>query len=195
MLQSLHQFWRDFSDEAIRLAQSLSSELNLPARFICSDVYDIDSVLQEQFDVVYTSYGVLAWLPDIRRWARIAAARVKPGGFFYIAEFHPFANVLDDGSGEYRLRHPYFEKNAMKFDVEGTYADREAHVESKVEYGWNHTLGEIVTSLIEAGLTVEFLHEFPYSVYQQLRFLRPDGNGLWKSAENPAMVPLRASKR
>ena len=127
----------DFSDEAIRLAQSLSQELNLPARFICSDLYELDSVLQEQFDVVYTSYGVLAWLPDIPSWARIAAARVKPGGFFYIAEFHPFAQVMDDGAEEYRVFYPYFAKDVMTFEVKGSYAEREAQVESKNEYGWN----------------------------------------------------------
>jgi hypothetical protein len=103
--------------------------------------------------------------------------------------------VLDDGAEEYRLRYPYFEKSIMTFEVEGSYADRDAHVESKVEYGWNHTLGEIVTSLIEAGLTVEFLHEFPYSVYAQLPFLKPDGKGLWKPVEDPAMVPLMFSLR
>jgi len=185
----------DFSDEAIRLAQSLSNELNLPARFICRDVYDLDNVLQEQFDVVYTSYGVLAWLPDIPCWARTAAARVKPGGFFYIADFHPFAEVMDDGAEEYRLFYPYFAKDVMTFEVKGSYAERDAQVESKMEYGWNHTLGEIVTSLIEAGLQIEFLHEFPYSVYQQLPFLRPDGKGLWKPVEDPAMVPLMFSLR
>lgn len=185
----------DFSDEAIALAQALAAELKLPARFICSDLYDLDQVLQEQFDVVYTSYGVLGWLPDIPRWAKIVAARVKPGGFFYIAEFHPFALVLDEAAAEYKVRYPYFEKEAMAFPVEGSYANRDAQVESSVEYGWNHTLGEIVSSLIDAGLQIEFLHEVPFSVYQQLPFLCPDEQGLWRAPEAVPMLPLMFSLR
>lgn len=183
----------DFSDEAIAMARQLSSELQIPARFLCSDIYRLDEILKEQFDIVYTSYGVLGWLADIPRWAKIAADRVKPGGFFYIAEIHPFAMVLDDEADAYRLRYPYFDKNVMAFDVQGSYADRNAKTKTKVEYGWNHTLGEIVTSLIDAGLTIEFLHEFPYSVYEQLPYLKPDEKGLWHPAEDPAMLPLMFS--
>lgn len=183
----------DFSDEAVAMAKRLAGELNIPARFLCSDIYALDEVLHEQFDIVYTSYGVLNWLPDIPRWAKIAADRVKPGGFFYIAEFHPFAMVLDDEAENYRLRYPYFEKEVMTFDVQGSYADRSAKVETKKEYGWNHTMGEIVTSLIDAGLTLEFLHEFPFSVYEQLPYLKPDEAGLWRQAGEPAMMPLMFS--
>lgn len=183
----------DFSDHAIAMADRLAKEMNIPARFVCSDIYALDEVLQEQFDIVFTSYGVLGWLSDIPRWAKIAADRVKPDGFFYIAEFHPFAMVLDDEASSYRLRYPYFEKEVMAFDVQGSYADRNAKVATKVEYGWNHTLGEIVTSLVDAGLTIEFLHEFPFSVYEQLPYLKPDGMGLWQQADQPAMMPLMFS--
>lgn len=185
----------DYSEDAIAKAVQLARELKIAARFFCSDIYALDEVVQEQFDIVYTSYGVLNWLPDIPRWAKIAADRVKPGGFFYIAEFHPFAMVLDDEADSYRLRYPYFEKEVMAFDVQGSYADRNANVETKKEYGWNHTLGEIVTSLIEAGLTLEFLHEFPFSVYEQLPYLKPDDAGLWRQEGDPAMMPLMFSLR
>jgi 2-polyprenyl-3-methyl-5-hydroxy-6-metoxy-1,4-benzoquinol methylase len=188
----------DFSEEAIDMARQLADEMNLPARFLCSDIYALDEVLQEQFDIVYTSYGVLNWLSDIPRWAKIAADHVKPFGIFYIAEFHPFAMVMDDEADSYCLRYPYFEKNVLSFKVQGSYADRHAKLNTMVEYGWNHTLGEIVTSLIEAGLTIEFLHEFPFSVYEQLPFLIAD-KGRWAPPEDPAMLPLmfslRASKR
>ena len=185
----------DYSEEAIALANQLASEVNLPGRFICSDIYALDDALQEQFDIVYTSYGVLSWLPDIPRWAKLAANHVKPGGIFYIAEFHPFAMVLDDEAGEYRLCTPYFEKNVMEFKVQGSYANRRGEVKTPVEYGWNHTLGEIVSSLIDAGLALEFLHEHPFTVYEQLSFLKPDGKGLWRPPEEPAMLPLMFSLR
>jgi SAM-dependent methyltransferase len=185
----------DFSGEAIALAEQLAGEVNLPARFICSDIYALDEAVPEQFDIVYTSYGVLSWLPDIPRWAKLAAGHVKPGGFFYIAEFHPFAMVMDDEAPEYRLRYPYFDKNVMEFKVQGSYANRYGRVNTPIEYDWNHTLGEIVTSLIDAGLQIEFLHEHPFTVYEQLPFLKPVENNLWRPPEDPAMLPLMFSLR
>src|SRR5205823_6481205 len=86
----------DFSDEAIRTARELASELQIPATFVLSNLYDLPGALDGQFDVVYTSHGVLGWLPDIAGWARVAAHFVKPGGFFYVAEIHPVAQVFEN---------------------------------------------------------------------------------------------------
>ncbi len=86
----------DFSDEAIRLARSLSSELAIPAEFIRSDIYELDRVLDREFDIVFTSYGVLVWLSDIRLWGRTVARFLKPGGIFYIAELHPITMIFDN---------------------------------------------------------------------------------------------------
>lgn len=91
----------DFSDEAIKFARSLSDELAIPARFVCADVYDTPSAVGATFDIVFTSYGVITWLPDMRRWADVIARSLKPGGFFYIADQHPFASIfnnLDDAT-------------------------------------------------------------------------------------------------
>ncbi|MCG2767215.1 MAG: class I SAM-dependent methyltransferase, partial [Anaerolineae bacterium] len=95
----------DFSDDAIALACSLSRELDIEAEFIRSDIYDLPEVLDRQFDIVFTSYGVLCWLPDLTRWAEIVARYLSPGGTFYIAEFHPLLTMFDD-AGE-RLAFPY----------------------------------------------------------------------------------------
>src|ERR1700689_736931 len=89
----------DFSDDAIALARSISDELKIPARFIQSNIYDAPAVLDEQFDIVFTSYGALCWLPDITRWAQVAASFVKPGGFFFIGGFHPLAMMHDNRAG------------------------------------------------------------------------------------------------
>src|SRR5579863_6395293 len=93
----------DFSDQAIALARSISAECKIPARFLHSNIYDTPNVLHEQFDIVFTSYGALCWLPDIKRWAEVAASFVKPGGFFYIAEFHPLTQMADNRAGTTKL--------------------------------------------------------------------------------------------
>lgn len=185
-----HVTGMDFSESAIEQANELAARCNLDARFICCNLYDLPQNLLGQYDIVYTSYGVLAWLPDIPRWAKIVASYVKPGGFFYIAEFHPFAMVFDDDAPNLQHRYPYFEKEALHFDVKGSYADREVQIQSKEEIGWDHTLSEIINNLIANGLKIEYLNEYPYSVYQQLPFLEPDGHGIWTFPEGKTSIPL-----
>lgn len=186
----------DFSDEAVRLAEQLNQELGLDAEFVCSDLYELPEVLKGQFDIVYTSNGVLAWLPDLTRWAQVVAHFLKPGGTFYMAELHPFALVFDDeNSSELRVRYPYFHNpEPMVFEVQGTYADREAEVEQKLEYEWTHSLSEILNSLIKAGLRIDFLHEFSFCTYEMLPGLMERGeDGLWRLKENDGSLPLMFS--
>ena len=188
-----HVTGMDYSEAAIEKAIELAERCQLDARFINCNLYDLPQNLLGQYDVVYTSYGVLGWLPDIPRWAQIVASYVKPGGFFYIAEFHPFAMVFDDEADSLKFRYPYFEKPARRYDVRGSYADESANVNVKDEFGWDHPLSEIVTSLIDNGLRIEFLHEFPYSVFKQLPFLVPGDQGTWVFPEGEQPIPLMFS--
>jgi SAM-dependent methyltransferase len=105
----------DFSGEAIKLARSLSDELKIPARFTCADVYEARAAVGDQFDVVFTSYGAITWLPDIRRWAQIIAQSLNPGGFFYIADEHPFASIFnhEDDAAELAIQYPYFREEMI----------------------------------------------------------------------------------
>ena len=153
-------------EAAVRLARELASDLGFSdARFIESNVYDLPDVLDETFDVVYTSRGVLGWLPDIAGWARVVARYVRPGGRFFIHEIHPVAQAFESegvAPGELRLAYPYWEHpEPLVFEVQGSYADPSADVGEQREHGWDHGLGEIVTALIEAGLRIERLVEHP----------------------------------
>jgi SAM-dependent methyltransferase len=193
----------DFSERAITLARSLAAETGLEARFVRSDVLELDQVLDGDFEVVFTSFGVLWWLPDLTRWARIAARFVRPGGMLYLAEFHPFSQVMDDGDATSpTLLYPYFPSpEPLACPVEGSYADPDAKVEQPVEYGWSHSIGEIVTVLAEAGLRIEFLHEFSFTPFRAMRFLveSQDGSRTWHLPEPwdgklPLMFSLKATK-
>lgn len=193
----------DFSPAAIELARSLAEELGFPdARFVCSNLYDLPAALAGTFDVVYTSRGVLGWLPDVRAWARVVAHFLAPGGRFFITEVHPIVQALEDEDvrpGELRLRYPYWEHaEPLVFQVTGSYADREADVGEKVEHGWDHGLGEIVTALIDAGLTLESLVEHPFLSWK-VGFLVDDGDDRWvlppdAGGELPLMFSLVATK-
>jgi 2-polyprenyl-3-methyl-5-hydroxy-6-metoxy-1,4-benzoquinol methylase len=192
----------DLADEAIGLAQSLAAQLKLEARFLCSDLYDLPQLLDEQFDIVFTSYGVLAWLPDLTRWGQIVAHFLKPGGTFYVAELHPLSITLDDESAEpnLRIRYPYFHtREPMKFEDGCSYADPDGlHAQPFTNYQWNYSLGEVLTALIQAGLRVEFLHEFPFCGYPHLPWMQKSADGWWRlpkgMPEIPFLFSLKATK-
>jgi SAM-dependent methyltransferase len=191
----------DLSDEAIALAQSLATELNLDARFICSDLYELPEVLNGQFDIVFTSYGVLAWLNDLPRWAEIIAQYLKPGGTFYIVEIHPFTDTLNDWDPEKNLSicYPYFQPNEpMTYDAETSYAEPDGkHTEPITNYQWSHSLGEIINALIDAGLQIQFLHEFPMTVFQHLPVMQEHDDWWWLpegSPELPFLFSLMATQ-
>lgn len=191
----------DFSAAAITQARALAKDVGLSARFVQSDIYDLPRSLEGRFDVVYTSRGVLGWLPDIDRWGKVAAHFVKPGGFFYITEIHPIAGVFDDSDGvrDLRLRYPYFSHaEPISLATQGSYADRSAQVTQEFEYSWSHGLGEIVTALTAAGLRIDFLHEFPF-VEWPLSFLQPAPDGTHRlppehDGKLPLFFSLKASK-
>ncbi len=191
----------DFSDKAIALAKSLSEELHIPARFVQTDIYELPNVLEDEFDIVFTSYGVLCWLPDMPRWGELVAHFLKPGGTFYIVEFHPTMYMFDDAEEitELRVAYSYFHKDEPDmWEVQGTYADREAPTTQNREYGWTHSLGDIVNALIDAGLRIEFLHEFPYCADKMLPMMEQDAEGWWRLPKYddylPLMFSLKATK-
>ena len=151
----------DFSGEAIRAASVLAAELSQPADFVEANVYDAPAAVGgRRVDIVFTSYGVLGWLPDITRWATAAAACVAPGGFLYLAEFHPVVWMFDNAFRE--VQYPYLNAGVIEETEEGTYADSTAPIRHE-SFGWNHGLGEVVSALTAAGLFIEFLHEFDFS--------------------------------
>jgi len=188
----------DFSEKAIAQARQLTSELSIPAEFVCCELSELPSRLSGEFDVVFTSLGVLPWLPDLRAWAGIIAHFLKPSGVFYVREAHPFARVMDDEQPPERpprLRYPYFHSHEpMEFpaDDSGDYADPDAHVDL-ASCEWWFTIGDVINSLIEAGLRIEFLHEFDFVSYQSHPFLKQSDDGHWRYPQAPETLPLMFS--
>ena len=190
----------DFSQNAITLAQSLSAELNIPARFYCSDIYELPSVLSGQFDIVFTSYGVLHGLPDLGRWGAIIAGYLKPGGIFYIVEDHPFFRVFRARpEGEFKAGRSYFfSEEPQRIEATGSYATGDQGA-AGVSYVWDHSLGEIINSLVGAGLAIEFLHEFPYAARAKFPFMEQGEDGWWQLPPHqhgtiPFLFSLQARK-
>ncbi|MFN2466151.1 MAG: class I SAM-dependent methyltransferase [Candidatus Dormibacteria bacterium] len=186
----------DFSARAIEQATKLAAECGVDARFVQSEITRLPEVLTDKFDVVYTSWGVLCWQPDITAWARAAASFVTPGGFLYVADFHPLSWVLDDEASEPRLRYPYFPGGGpVGGEPTGSYADRAAKMRNKMEYAWPFTVGEVVSALADNGLNIDWLHELPRCPTQILQFLVEDDSPgdrrpWWRMPDHLAPMPL-----
>jgi len=183
----------DFSEPAIDAARTLAAECGIDARFVVSEIDSLPGRLGGQFDVVFTSYGVLCWLPDLARWAAVAAHFVKPGGFFYIAEFHPVSMIFDDAADadDLRVKYPYFPgAEPLRFDDAGDYTDRSAPLLNRTTYEFLHPVSEVVTALVDAGLRIDFLHEFPFSTYQFLPITRALPGGTVRLTKHDGSVPL-----
>jgi len=150
----------DFSEEAIQAAKYLASELNMNAHFITNDVYSLQ--LDEKYDIVFTSYGVIGWLPDLEKWAQVIENHLKPGGTFHLIEFHPVVWIFDNDF-KY-IQYSYFNREDIVEEVQGTYADRNAPLVDK-SISWNHSLDEVLGALLRQGLRIEHFAEYDYSPY------------------------------
>lgn len=153
----------DLSDQAIDAAKSLAIELNLEADFVCCNVLEIDQYLGDQtYDIIFTSYGTIGWLPELSRWGQLIHKYLKVGGEFHIVEFHPVVWMFDDNFE--KVAYSYFNKEVIIEKEEGTYADKEAPIVT-TSVTWNHALEEVFKALFDANLHVVDFKEFDYSPY------------------------------
>jgi len=184
----------DISSEGIRLAKLLANQAKLEARFIESNFYELPKLLTEEFDIVYTSIGVLCWLNDLKEWGKIITHFLKPGGFFYIAEIHPFSLVFDNETkdiNDLQVFYNYFhDPKPMEFLADGSYASHGIKIEPKKEYEWAHSMSDIINSLIEAGLRIKFLNEYPFTVWKQFPFAEREPDGIFRLRNQKAEIPL-----
>jgi SAM-dependent methyltransferase len=190
----------DFSPRAVTAARTIAARLDLPVRYIQADVTQLpDEVELAAYDVVFTSYGTIMWLPDLDRWAEMIASRLAPGGVFHIIDVHPFLTVFDDVSTEppAAVRYSYFSRDALRFEEHGSYADRDADFVAE-SFAWQHTFSEIIGSLLKHGLQIRDLQEYPVISWKALEFMEEVEDDLWRmppgAGDIPLMFSLTASK-
>lgn len=178
----------DFTDTAIEAAKQLNSELGLDAKFVCCNVYDTREYISEHFDYVFTSYGTIGWLPDLKPWARVVAESLKPNGKFVIVDFHPFVWMLDDTYQS--LTHSYFNHDIIVTDSTGSYASQiDLHPPMK-EYGWNHPFTDLLSALVREGLVLERFNEYDGSPYNCFPGMQQDADGLFRFSKWDKKIPL-----
>jgi len=187
--------WSRLGAQCVGVDISVNEELNLDAKFVCCNVLDTSTYVQKTFDIVFTSYGTIGWLPDLKPWAKMIAERLHKGGVFHIVEFHPIVWMFDYIDGKSQLKYGYNQDEVIYEEYEGTYADKNSKMISK-EYAWNHGLGEVITALTDAGLHINFLKEHDESPYDVLPDLIQTDSGMYKTKDGlyPLLFELKATK-
>ncbi|TXT55622.1 MAG: hypothetical protein BAJATHORv1_30001 [Candidatus Thorarchaeota archaeon] len=181
----------DISGKAIDFARILAEKTNLPAEFIKSNIYDLPDLLDEQFDIIFTSYGVLCWLKDIERWAEIIHHFLKNGGIFYIVEFHRFMWIFDWDGEKPIVKHSYFhDPNPLSYTTEGSYAESDKSCGEREGHEWAHTMSDVLNALISVGLKIKYIHEFPMSPFKNFSFTTKSDDGYYRYEDSDIELPL-----
>jgi len=170
----------DLVPENIHYAKKLADDLGITdAEFIVSDVLKVMDKVKAQFDIVYTTEGVLCWLPDLYLWAQNVRHLLSDDGYFYLLDGHPTFMIWDEGKlPELVVKYPYFKKSADQDEWIGGYA---SDSKKATNFSWMYTMGEIITALSQSGLHVEWLHEFDWSYFQLSaeKQIRGEVDGWW----------------
>ncbi len=185
----------DFSPAALDGAREFAGELAIPARFVEGNVYDARRLLPGSFNIVYSTWGAINWLPDIRKWAEVASSLLAPGGFLYMAEAHPVTLVFEEVEG--RLI-PYFPwrtppDQPINSDTPTTYTGATTLLVNRRAQEWMHPLSDIVGALIAEGMRIEFLHEHEQLPWRLFPMMVPAGGKLFRLPDGMVSFPLAFS--
>lgn len=177
----------DISDTAIAAAENLATKMNLKAEFVCCDLYELPNHLDGEFDIVFTSYGTIGWLPDLKSWAGVVSHFLKPGGRFVFAEFHPVAWMFDNDFTH--VAYKYSKDAPIAEEEEGTYADKSADITIKY-VSWNHGLAEVFTALTSFNIVIDTFQEFDYSPYDSFPEMVEVESGKFRIKHLGDKIPL-----
>jgi len=180
----------DLSDKAIAKATELNETLGLDAKFICCDLYDLDKNLNETFDIVFTTYGTIGWLPDLEKWANLIQHFLKPDGKLVFVEFHPVVWMFDNKFE--KVDYSYFNKATIIDSSTGTYTDRNAAIEY-TEISWNHSLDEVFSALLHHGIRIEQFKEYDFSHYNCFSDLKQTAPGQYQHINLAGKIPMMYS--
>ena len=175
----------DFSDVAIKKAKELAEETGLKAEFICCDIVDLPNHLNGEFDIVFTSYGVITWLPDLHSWGKVIEHFLSASGHLLMIEFHPILWMFDE---EYKtIKYPYSSKEIYR-GYESSYTGEPGE---KLEIiNWMYGLADIVEALIGNSLKITSFREYDYSPYNLFNMYTADDDGKYRIKGKEKLFPL-----
>jgi 2-polyprenyl-3-methyl-5-hydroxy-6-metoxy-1,4-benzoquinol methylase len=188
----------DFSPKGIATARRLSADSGVPGTFVESRIEEAPAKISERFDMAYVTWGALNWLPDLKPWAETIATLLKPGGFLYLAEFHPLAQAIDmnetGAGGKLAIAYPMIGKAvARQWTSDTDYADEKTRLPIDKTWEWNHGLGEVFSSLLGAGLRIDYFREHPFLAWRSFPAMVAIDDRFFGLPEHLPAVPLAYS--
>ncbi|MCH7373592.1 class I SAM-dependent methyltransferase [Aeromonas sp. MR16] len=189
----------DYSASAIEIANRIKDSFNLKTNFHCANVCDLSSLDLGEFDIVFTSYGVLVWLRDLKSWAISIATHLKEDGLFCIVDEHPFARVFSNPNKDnVRFNSGYLHTYGMgeqpfKANYKYSYASDEKELDHQEQYVWSHSISELINSLVGAGLNVVDFSEYEKTFYRAFSDLVINNDKWWVFEDGSYSIPLTFS--
>ncbi|MDC3309083.1 class I SAM-dependent methyltransferase [Crocinitomicaceae bacterium] len=177
----------DFSPVSISYAEDIKKEMGFNAEFICSNIYDLDLADSHDFDMVFCSYGICGWLPDLHKWAQVISKHLKSGDTFTIVDFHPSVWMFDDDFKE--ISYSYFNEKPYVEVENGSYASPNSKEEISSIW-WNHSLSEIITSLMNNEMDLLSFKEYDYSPYDCFRHTVKISEGKYRIQHLDSNIPM-----
>jgi SAM-dependent methyltransferase len=177
----------DMSDRSVEEAGRLAERCGLDAEWVVGNVMELQPGLEGRFDVVFTSYGTIGWLPEVGAWAANINRYLKPGGKFIFVDFHPVVWMFDNSFST--IAYSYFNREPIVEIQQGSYADANAPV-SMPAYGWNHALEEVLGALLKEGLVLETFRELDGSPHNCFPNMVQGEDGLFRIAGMEGKLPL-----
>jgi 2-polyprenyl-3-methyl-5-hydroxy-6-metoxy-1,4-benzoquinol methylase len=187
----------DFSSAALDVARRLSRETGLKADFVQGTVDQAPQLVPGPFDLVFSTWGTICWLPDVRQWARIIASVLAPGGELYFADSHPAYNVMEEYAGQFVPTHDFqtARDRPLQFTDATTYTGDPTIMSHQATREWIHSLGAVLGGLIDAGLTITMFREHEVLAWQGLPSLVPASDRMWRLPDGAPRMPLSYSLR
>ncbi len=185
----------DFSVKALRHAAELAARTSLEARFVLGDVYDAPDKVGGAFDMVYTTWGTICWLPDIRRWGAVVAAMLKPGGRLYFADTHPMIQPLEEAGGQLAPTFGYRTPTGLPlaFTANQTYTGDTRQFLNTENFEWIHPLSDILMALIDNGVAIERIAEHEALPWQMFPMMAKGEDRMWRLPAGHPRMPLSVS--
>ncbi|WP_407555598.1 class I SAM-dependent methyltransferase [Streptomyces sp. Pv4-95] len=186
----------DFSAAAVAEARRLADEAGRDVEFVRCDVHRAaDALGDRRFDVIYTGKGALCYLPDLAAWAGVVSSLLRPGGALYLVEFHPLLDALGPTPGPERedllLRHDYSGgRGPLRSDTPCTYTDGPPVRGATTSYEWRHGIGEVISAVVGAGLTVQVVRETELLPWKRFSSMVPSDNGWWRLPPSEPIIPM-----
>lgn len=187
----------DFSQKAVSFAEDLAQKAGIDARFICADVHSAPEKAGRTFDIVFASYGVLCWLPDMDRYMEVVSRLLNPGGLFLLVDGHPFFEVFEY-ENDLQIRYPYFHAAEPEAcDLETSYVNKDRKLKHGKAFEWTHDVADIVNAVLNNGMELLSLKEYPFSFYQKHPNMVRDHEGRWvlEGVTIPMTFSVKARKR